>query len=173
VKKGEKKVWALTDDRIDQVHLIESSDEIVLHVSIKRRCDGGRRKVSVNERTNLDKRQLLKSSHRKVFFQLQIGKDGIGEKSVRGGSDLVVDHRVVVVVEVEVVVTEVGEDTSESGIALREEGKVGDARYASMHHHVSGINESDLTLIIRFTKQILIPVGLLILPGGLCDLYLC
>jgi hypothetical protein len=111
----------------------------------------------VNEGTNLDKRQLLKSSHRNIFFQLQIDKDGIGEKSVRGGSDLVVDYRVVVVVvvvvvEVEVVVTEVGEDTSESGIALREKGKVGDARDASKLHHVSDINEGDLTLIIRFTK---------------------
>jgi hypothetical protein len=105
----------------------------------------------VNEGTNLDKRQLLKSSHRNIFFQLQIDKDGIGEKSVRGGSDLVVDYRVVVV-EVEVVVTEVGEDTSESGIALREKGKVGDARDASKLHHVSDINEGDLTLIIRFTK---------------------
>jgi hypothetical protein len=172
VKRGEKKVWALTDDRIDQVHLLESSDEIVLHVSVKWRCDGRRRKVSVNEGTNLDKRQLLKSSHRNIFFQLQIDKDGIGEKSVRGGSDLVVDYRVVGV-EVEVVVTEVGEDTSESGIALREKEKVDDAWDASKLHHVSGINEGDLTLIIRFTKQILIPVGLLVLPGGLCDLHLC
>jgi hypothetical protein len=149
VKGRKKKVWTLADIWIDQVHLLKSSDEVVLHVSIKRRCEGGGRKVSGNEVTNLDERQLLESSHRNVvIFQLQIVEHGIGEKSVRGGSDFVVDGRGIVVVVVEVVVTKVGEDTSEGGITVREKRRIGVARDASMLHHVSSINERNLTLII-------------------------
>jgi hypothetical protein len=44
--------------------------------------------------------------------------------------------------------------------------KVGDARDASMLHHVSSFDKGDLTLVTGFTKQILIPVGLLILRMG-------
>jgi hypothetical protein len=43
-------------------------------------------------------------------------------------------------------------DRLESRIALRKKRRVGDAGDASMLHHVSSINESSLTLIIRFTK---------------------
>jgi hypothetical protein len=173
VKGRKKKVWTLTDIWIDQVHLLKSSDEIVLHVSIERGCKGDGRRVSGNEITHFDEWQLLESSHRNVIiFQLQIGEHGIGEKIVRGGRDFVVDGRGVVVV-VEVVVTKVGGDTSETGVTLREKRRIDGARDSSMLHHVSGIKEWNLTLVISFTKQILIPVGLLVLPEGLCNLNFC